>query len=118
MNYCSNCGNKVDRGAYVCPKCGVLLKKNQVSSSNDTGSIGYGILGYFIPLVGLILYLCWRDEKPNNAKVAGKGALISVIVNAILCIFAFIIIFTFIFNADSTINNGFNYNDDYNLKFD
>lgn len=116
MNYCSNCGNKVDNEAYICPKCGVLLKNNQVSSSNDTGSIGYGILGFFFPLVGLILYLCWKNESPNNAKIAGKGALISVIINVVLCILAFIFSFIFFTHTSSTINNGYDY--DYNLKFD
>ena len=116
MNYCSNCGNKVDSEAYVCPKCGVLLKNNQVSSSNDTGSIGYGILGFFFPLVGLILYLCWKNESPMNAKVAGKGALISVIINVVLCVLAFIFSFIFFTHTSSTINNGYDY--DYNLKFD
>ena len=33
---------------------------------------------FCIPLVGLILFLVWRDNKPKNAKAAGIGALISV----------------------------------------
>ena len=116
MNYCSNCGNKVDSEAYVCPKCGVLLKNNQVRNNNDSGSIGYGILGFFFPLVGLILYLCWKNESPKNAKIAGKGALISVIINVVLCVLAFIFSFIFFTHTSSTINNEFDY--DYNLKFD
>lgn len=43
---------------------------------NDSGSIGWGVLGFFIPLVGLILFLVWRTSKPQSAKVAGIGALI------------------------------------------
>ena len=39
MNYCSNCGNKVDSEAYVCPKCGVLLKKNQISNNNYSNTL-------------------------------------------------------------------------------
>lgn len=41
--------------------------------------MGWGILGFFIPLVGLILYLTWRNDQPKNARKAGQGALISVI---------------------------------------
>ena len=92
MNYCSNCGNKVDSEAYVCPKCGVLLKKNQISNNYDSGSIGYGILGFFFPLLGLILYLCWKNEKPNTAKSVGKGALINVIVGSVLYIIGMFIL--------------------------
>lgn len=115
MNYCSNCGNKVDNEAYVCPKCGVLLKQTHVNSF-DTGSFGYGILGFFFPLVGLILYLCWKDERPSSARIAGKGALISVIINVVLCFIAFILGFFVFSNIDTNINNGYNY--DNNLKFD
>ena len=60
----------------------------------DTGSIGWGVLGYFIPLVGLILFLTWKDTKPKSSKVAGKGALIGVIVNnVVLPIIIYIIAF-------------------------
>jgi len=45
---------------------------------NDSGSIGWGVLGFFIPIVGLVLFLVWRNTKPNCAKVAGIGALIGV----------------------------------------
>lgn len=46
----------------------------------DSGSIGWGVLGFFIPLVGLILFLVWKDTKPNSAKVAGIGAIIGVVL--------------------------------------
>lgn len=85
MRYCPNCGKEVDPKAIVCPNCGVALPapitNNQVANSqNDTGSIGWAFLGFFIPIVGLILYIVWHNSEPNNAKKAGLGALISVIV--------------------------------------
>ena len=48
------------------------------SHSNDSGSFGWAVLGFFIPLVGLILWLVWKDSKPKNAKMAGIGALVGV----------------------------------------
>ena len=84
-----NCGNKVDENAYICPKCGIVVetKNNNNVSSNvnnivevDNGGIGWAFLGFFFPIVGLILYLSWKDNKPKTAKAAGKGALISTIV--------------------------------------
>ena len=62
--------------AVICPHCGVSQKDD--SSVSDSGSIGWGFLGCCIPIVGLILFLVWRDNKPKNAKAAGIGALISV----------------------------------------
>ncbi|ERJ13235.1 hypothetical protein [Haloplasma contractile] len=59
--------------------------------SNQQGNIGYGILGFCIPLVGLILFLVWKDEKPGDAKMAGVGALVSVIVGAFFYIISFVV---------------------------
>ena len=46
-------------------------------------SFGWAVLGFFIPLAGLILCLVWGQTRPEDAKAAGKGALISVIISAI-----------------------------------
>ena len=75
--YCKNCGKEIDDLAVVCPNCGVATGNNQ-PASDDTGSIGWGLLGCCIPIVGLILFLVWRDTKPKNSKAAGIGALVSV----------------------------------------
>lgn len=48
------------------------------SQSNDSGSFGWAVLGFFIPLVGLILWLVWKDSKPKSAKMSGIGALVGV----------------------------------------
>ena len=50
----------------------------------DTGSFGWAVLGFFFPLVGLILFLIWKTERPVSAKQAGMGALASVIINVVL----------------------------------
>lgn len=120
-NFCYNCGNKiVDDGSY-CSRCGVRLGNvdNNYSSQNvnvdDNGGFGWGVLGYFIPLVGLILFLSWKDEKPKTAKAAGKGALISVIVNVVVSILFFILIITLNFSSNSIIDYDHPYdNYDYN----
>lgn len=43
-------------------------------------------LSYLIPLVGLILFLTKKDNKPKTAKLCGKCALASVIINVVLSI--------------------------------
>lgn len=50
------------------------------NNSVDEPSFGYAVLGFFVPMAGLILYLVWREETPLRAKSAGKGALVGVIV--------------------------------------
>lgn len=78
--YCNNCGKEIDDKAVVCPNCGVAtpnMQQNQVPE--DNGGFGWGLLGCCIPIVGLILYLVWKNEKPRTAKALGIGALVSVI---------------------------------------
>ena len=53
---------------------------------NDAPSTGYAILGFFIPIAGLIIYLTSKDKTPLKAKSAGKGALIGFIVGIVLSI--------------------------------
>lgn len=50
---------------------------------NDKGGFGWGLLGCCIPLVGLILFLVWRENKPNSAKAAGIGAIVGVVISVI-----------------------------------
>ena len=66
MAYCKNCGAQIHDQAVICPQCGV--EQRPMGSANDTGNIGWGLLGCCIPVVGLILYLVWKDSKPKTAK--------------------------------------------------
>lgn len=82
MKYCQNCGSKLEENQNICPNCGFQqsnIQRNQpqnYSNQVDNGGFGWGFLGFCIPMVGLILYLVWKTEKPITAKAAGIGALI------------------------------------------
>lgn len=76
---------RIDDKAVVCPHCGVAQAPQVV----DNGGFGWGILGCCIPIVGLILFLVWKDSKPKTAKAAGLGALISVICIVLMYVLAF-----------------------------
>lgn len=52
----------------------------------EKASVGLAILSYLIPIVGLILFLTKKDDKPKTAKLCGKCALASVIINVVLSI--------------------------------
>jgi len=49
-------------------------------------------LCFFFPVVGLILYLIWKDTLPLRARSCGKGALIGVIVWVVLTILYIVLI--------------------------
>lgn len=101
--YCMNCGAKCSEQAQFCVHCGQRLtdagasdgneSKEHISATLRTGaeikdapSFGYRALGFFLPVVGLVLYLVWREQTPLRAKSAGKGALWGAIVLAILSV--------------------------------
>ena len=53
----------------------------------NKGDPGWAVLGVFFPIVGLILWFVWKDNKPKDAYMAIEGAL----VGAIVYIFAIIV---------------------------
>jgi uncharacterized membrane protein YvbJ len=96
MKYCSNCGTELSRGVAYCQDCGTAtanqgstVNSNSLSSQTDAPDPGLAVLGFFIPLAGLILYLVYLDTKPLKAKSAGKGALYSVIAVVSFYVLAF-----------------------------
>lgn len=58
----------------------------------DKGGFLWGLLGCCIPIVGLILFLVWKDTKPKTAKAAGIGALVCVVLAVIYYIVMFVIV--------------------------
>ena len=89
MKFCSKCGHELVDEAVVCVNCGCSVADPATPAAPaapavaDAPNIGFAILGFFIPLVGLILYLMNKDTAPLKAKSAGKGALIGFIVNLV-----------------------------------
>ncbi len=81
MKYCPKCGAELVDAAQVCYTCG--CSQPPASITNDAKSFGFALLGFFIPVAGLVLYLVWKDTMPRKAKSAGKGALTSVILTVI-----------------------------------
>ena len=90
MAFCKNCGQEIDENAAVCLNCGSA--QQQVPQETDNGGFGWGLLGCCVPIVGLILFLVWKDTKPKTAKAAGIGALVSVIASVIIYVIYFVII--------------------------
>ena len=54
-------------------------KNKQVANITETIG-GLGILCFLIPLLGLILYIVWKEPKPIKSKGAGKAALWGIII--------------------------------------
>ena len=96
--YCRYCGKQIEEDARFCPYCGSAQQEERQApppqqryvDPNDAPSGGFAVLGFFFPVVGLILFLVWQDTMPQRAKSCGKGALTAVIVSASLVLLTFI----------------------------
>lgn len=92
--YCKQCGREIADDSMFCSHCGASQSSQpqpadtqprpQVNATeNDAPSFGFAALCFFFPIVGLILYLVWKDTLPMRARSCGKGAIIGVIVQII-----------------------------------
>lgn len=94
--YCTNCGKQLDDNAVICSQCGVPTKNynKPVQEADDSTGCMFGLLCFFMPIAGLILYLVWKDSKPVSARFCAKWGLIGFIleiISLIVYIVAFIV---------------------------
>ena len=98
---CIQCGASLDFDASFCPKCGakqpeltttelasVIAQVQQQASAKkpeDTErNFGFAVLGFLVPVVGLILYALWYKDRPGPAKSAGTGAIAGVVTGVVI----------------------------------
>ena len=128
--YCKYCGKNIDDDSKFCSNCGnSVILENEDGQVSDKPSKGFAVLGFFIPIIGLILYLVYERKQPKRAKSAGKGALVGFITKVVL--YVAVIILYIIFASTmikSTMDdidlNTYSYNidtseetEDFNVEF-
>ncbi len=109
--YCRHCGQEINDEAVVCIHCGCETGVNKMNKarSDDAKSAGWAVLCFFFPVIGLILYLVWKDEYPLRSKSCGKGALISVIVSVAFFVLYIILIIVLAILATGSGGGGYYY---------
>lgn len=55
-----------------------------LENPQDKLNVGLGILAFFIPIAGFIMYFLWKSDTPKRAGKAGTFGLIGLFVNLIL----------------------------------
>ena len=145
--YCVKCGKLLDENDKFCSNCGKRISlSNENSSVNieenkefvqncsnvknsdynanileekkDKANVFLVIISFFIPLVGLILFLAYNNEKPKFAKANGISALVGFIVYLIVFFIAIGLGFYYMFYDDYEYDNNINYYDDYEYNFE
>lgn len=44
------------------------------------------MLGFFIPVVGLVLWLVWKDTRPMDSKMSRNGFIAGLVVSVVVSI--------------------------------
>ncbi len=84
MAICNSCKKEISNDVIICPYCGVPYNSTTAPIRGTVDKTPYGLVGCCVPLIGLVLFLTWKDTKPEEAKAAGLGALISTIISTVL----------------------------------
>ncbi len=58
--------------------------------------MGWWWLGFFLPLVGFILWIVWSGDAPMKARRVGIGALVGVITSIVLTVLLYVLFFVLI----------------------
>lgn len=69
-----------------CKNHSKMVEANGSTRSDDRGGFLWGLLGFLIPIIGLIIFLLWVDTRPRAARAAAKGALICVLIPATILV--------------------------------
>lgn len=68
-------------------------EKNEVVYISDNLNVGFKILCFLIPIVGLILYIVEKEKNPSKANSAGKCALWGFIISLSIALISIIYIY-------------------------
>lgn len=71
--------------------------------NEQKASFGMKLLSFFVPLAGLIIFLCNISEKPKYAKGCGIAALIGFIITIVITFVFPIIVSSVIYNSSQDI---------------
>ena len=97
--FCPNCGKEIAENAAVCVHCGHAIQQSQpnfakggTSYVEDKPNLGINIISLCcIPILGIIMYFVWKDEKPK----AAKSALIFGLVGIGVVVLWYVVFFVF-----------------------
>ncbi len=93
-NFCQSCAAPTNANQELCVKCGAGLKtagNRVVPAGEDRPSGLLNITVCCFPIVGIILYFIWKNEKPKSARAACTWAIVGTSIGVLLYIIAFVI---------------------------
>lgn len=113
--FCKYCGKMLPEGADICPNCGKaqsespvqIVQRQDVADPNDRPNFGYAFLGFLLPVIGLILYLVWKDDDtPLRARSCGRGAAVGFVIYFLLVLVCIILLIVGLFAFSEAMREG------------
>lgn len=90
-NFCPNCGAIISSSGQeillFCPRCGASLNAGvsvSAQEDRDENSPALNALSFFFPVIGLVLWAIFLDEKPKRAKGIMRWTAASLITAAVI----------------------------------
>ncbi len=109
--YCGDCGKKLNSNSKFCPYCGsrvasenvTVVNSNEdsvnvtvVNSNEDSVNVLLVIASFLVPILGVVLFVIYKDKKTKTSKAYGIAALVGFISKMFFYVLYFIWIFLMI----------------------
>lgn len=100
MKYCHYCGKQIADEAVICVNCGRTVptaaanpvlntQGKKTPAEPDAPSFIYALVGFVLPLVGIILYFVEKESgAPLRARSALRGAITGFVISIVFGILA------------------------------
>lgn len=98
--FCQYCGKQINDDAVYCQYCGRMQQRGSQwqggysapTANQDAASVGFNVLSFFFPIVGLILFCVWHGNYPKRSHGIGIWALVGVGVRIVICVIVFALV--------------------------
>lgn len=87
MMFCNNCGQVIDDDIGICMHCNKV--SNNIEYIKDIPSNLVGLSAFCFPLVGMVLYFMWKDNRPKSTSLVLKWTIAGAIFWLVLYIISF-----------------------------
>jgi len=96
--YCGDCGKKLNSNSKFCPYCGSRVASENVTvvTNEDSVNVLLVIASFLVPILGVVLFVIYKDKKTKTSKAYGIAALVGFISKMFFYVLYFIWIFLMI----------------------
>lgn len=86
--FCYSCSKEIDENQDLCDECQTEVEHDDETKNEEDEAfvLGWGVLGFFFPIIGIILWMLWIGTKPRASNASGIGVLLGIGFQALLLV--------------------------------